>query len=106
MDVDFGSLLLWLVVGATVATLLMMSMELATGEQFGFAFPDKQPAALMPIAIAIRAIAGPAIVARGAYCQHVGGRGDGVLPASMMVLALCWCLVTGWLLWMPMAGLV
>ena len=105
MESDLVALLVWGLVGGGVSALMLLAIELATGNPFSFAFSGRQPPAMMPIAIAVRVVAGPAIVARAAQSRLAEGRDDGVVPVSMLLLAFVWCLATGWLITMPMMNL-
>ena len=105
MDVDISTLVLWVLIGAAVSAVTLIVMELATGEQFGFAFKSRQPPLLVPVAVSVRIVAGPAIVARTAYDKFSGGRDDGVVPLTLLLLALLWSLATGWAVAASMSGL-
>ena len=100
-----NGLLLWLIAGLAAGGVLVFLTEFATGKRFNFAFSAGQNVVLLPAAVFVRLIAGPALLVRGAVERLLSGRDDGVLPAGFLVLAIGWSVFSGWLLSTSIASL-
>jgi hypothetical protein len=98
VEFESFSFIFLMAVGFGLAAFTMTVFHLATGRPLGFAFGEMSNAAIAPLAIGIRAIAGPGILVRNAFQSGMTVKSDPVWLMIGLIVAGLWALSSGMLI--------
>jgi hypothetical protein len=95
VEFESFSFIFLMAVGFGLAAFTMTAFHLATGKQLGFAFGELRHAAIAPLAIGLRAVAGPGILVRNAWQSGMSINSDPVWLIIGIIVAGAWALTSG-----------